>query len=234
MHPVRGYWKRDGTYVRRHLARNPGQGRASGGSSVRTRRARLTVAITIAVAGVCTIGFTIAGPPWSSDPPTATYGTINQASAESSTEIKLSLNRTEAALIAIGYGGTFNVRYDKNCAQNSYGQAHKFFMSHPCKWLARVFLALDAAGHPVALVAISWVDMSNTVQADQYKHLVDTQGTGNITELSRIEGPYQTVRYSGKYYASGRYGTAVWNSEVQPISQLTISTSEKILLSSRQ
>lgn len=178
--------------------------------------------------------FTIADPPWSSDPPTATDGTINQASAESSTEIKLSLNRTEAALIAIGYGGTFNVKFDKNCAQNSYGQVRKFFMSDPCNWLARVSLTLDTAGRPVALVAISWVDMPNVIQADQYKHLVDTQGTGNITQLTRIEGPYQTVRYSGQYYVSGRYDTAVWNSEVQPISQLSVSTTEKILLSSRQ
>lgn len=76
--------------------------------------------------------------------------------------------------------------------------------------------------------------MPNVIQADQYKHLVDTQGTGNITELTRIEGTYQTVRYSGQYYVSGRYDTAVWNSEVQPISQLSVSTTEKILLSSRQ
>ena len=212
MHSVRGYWRKDGTYVRRHLARNPGGRSSAGGPSVSAWRGSLnkhkTIVITVAVAGGCIVGgLEIAGPPWSSDPPA---GTINPARAESSTEITLSLNRTEAALTAIGYGGTSNIKFDTNCAQNSYGQVHKFFLSDPCKWLARVSLTLDAAGHPVALVAISWVEMPNAVQADQYKHLVDTQGTGNITELTRIEGPYQTVRYSGQYYLSGRYRTAVW------------------------
>jgi hypothetical protein len=241
VHSVRGYWKKDGTYVRRHLARNPGRRSASGGPSRRTGRAGLTgrhktVALTVAVAGVFTVGLglEIAGPPWSSDPPTATAGTIDPASAESSTEITLSLNRTETALIAIGFGGTFNVKFDKDCAQNSYGQVHKFFLLEQCRWLARESLTLEAASHPVALVAISWVEMPSAVQADQYKRLVDTQGTGNITELTRIEGPYQSVRYSGQYYVSGRYGTAVWNCEVQPISQLSASTTKKILLSSRQ
>ena len=240
MHPVRGYRRRDGTYVRPHLARNPGRrwfgGEASGYTGharpTKTRKA-LIVTVTVGVAGLGTAGVVISNP-WGSDPPPTATGTINPSSAEGSTEIKLSLNRTESALIASGYGGTYYIRFDKNCANNSYGQVHKFFLSNPCKWLARVSLILGPTGHAVALVAISWVEMPSAFQAQRFKHLVDTPGTGNVTKLTRIEGPYQNVHYSGLYYVSGKYSTAVWNTEVQPISQLPTSATEKIVVDSRQ
>lgn len=239
LHFVRGYWKQDGTYVRPHFARNPGRGSASEESFVYEGKGRLkkrhkAIIITVTVAGLGTAGVAIADLPWGGDAPSASTGTIDPASAENSTEINLRLDRTEATLSANGYGGTLNLRFDQSCAKNSYGQVHEFFISDSCNWLARAALTVNFSGHPVALVAISWVDMPNAAQANQYKHQVDAPGTGDVTELTRIEGPYKTVRYSGKYYVSGQYGTAVWNAEVQPISQLPKSVTEKILISSRQ
>lgn len=238
VHPVRGYRKRDGTYVRPHLARNPGRRWFGGEPSGHTGHAgptktRKAVIVTVTVAGLGTAGVVVSNP-WSGDPAPSATGTINSSSAESSTEIRLSINRTEAALIASGYGGTYYIRFDKDCADNSYGQVHKFFLSNPCRWVARTSLVLDAASHAVALVAISWVEMPSAVQAQQYKRLVDTPDTGNVTELTRIEGPYQNVHYSGLYYASGKYSNAVWNAEVQPIRQLSTSAIEKIVVDSRQ
>ena len=230
MHFVRGYYRKDGTYVRAHFARDPGR-RSVGGA--RLTRKHKAIIVTVTVAGL-SVPVVISDPPWGGDPPPTTTGTIDPASAEDSTAIKINLNRAETALIANGYGGTFNLRFDKNCANNAYGQVRQFFLSDPCKWLGRVSLTLDVSGHAIALIAISWVDMPDVYQAKQYKHLVNASGTGNITELTRVEGPYQAVRYSGKNYVSGRYHTAVWNSEVQPISQLSASAIEKILLSSRQ
>ena len=236
LHYVRGYWKRDGTYVRPHLAHNPGRRSASAAPSTPTRRAgptrrRKAIVIVVTVAGLGTASFAIPAVPWSIDS-SATAGTIDSTSPGNSTEINLSLTRTEAALIANGYGGTLKLKSDKDCASNSYGQVRQFFILHPCKWLVRAALTVNVTGHPVALVAISWVEMPNAVQANQYKHLVDAPTTGNVTELTRIEGPYKTVRYSGKYYTSGLYSTAVWNAEVQPISQLSASSAENILASS--
>jgi hypothetical protein len=240
LHPVRGYRKKDGTYVRPHLARNPRRrslgGDASGYISharpAKTRKA-IIVTVILGVAGLGTASVVVANP-WGSDSPSAATGTINPSSAEGSTEINLSLNRTQAALIASGYGGTYYIKFDKNCASNSYGRVRTFFLSNPCKWLARASLILGATGHAVALVSISWVEMPNAVKALQYKHLVDTPRTGNVTELTRIEGPYQDVHYSGLHYVSGKYLAAVWNTEVQPISQLSKSVTEKIVVDSRQ
>lgn len=232
MHYVRGYRRRDGTYVRPHLARDPGR-RSVGETRLTRKHNAIIVTVTVTVVGLGTV-VVISDPPWGGDPPPTTTGTIDPVSAGDSTAIRINLNETEVGLIAHRYGGTFNLRFDKHCTNNAYGQVRQFFRSDPCRWLARVSLTLDVSGHAIALISISWVDMPNIAEAKQYKHLVDASGTGNVTELTRIEGPYQAVRYSGKNYVSGRYHTAVWNSEVQPISQLSASATEEILLLSRQ
>jgi hypothetical protein len=63
--------------------------------------------------------------------------------------------------------------------------------------------------------------MPDAAMAQEYKRLVDGSGTGNITELSRDNGPYRNVMYTGKYYASGISGTTVWNVQVQPIDPIS-------------
>ncbi|WP_322769241.1 hypothetical protein [Frankia sp. Cr1] len=55
--------------------------------------------------------------------------------------------------------------------------------------------------------------------ARAYKQLVDASGTGNITELSREDGHYRTVRYTGYRYASRRDGTVVANAQAEPVAR---------------
>lgn len=63
--------------------------------------------------------------------------------------------------------------------------------------------------------------MPDASSAAAYKKLADTGGTGNITELSRNTGPYQKVKYTGQFYASGLDGLSVWNVQMQPVGSIT-------------
>ena len=59
--------------------------------------------------------------------------------------------------------------------------------------------------------------MRTTRLAKKYKSLVDTGGTGNVTELSRETGPYRKVRFTRSTYTSGIDGTTVWNAQIKPV-----------------
>jgi hypothetical protein len=76
--------------------------------------------------------------------------------------------------------------------------------------------------------------VQNVASARRYKRMVDTPGTGNVTELSRDDGPYRDIRFDGKLYTSGMSGTAVWNVQVQPVGPVPLATLNKILAESRQ
>lgn len=149
-------------------------------------------------------------------------------------QVTLDLNVTKAALIASGYGVDAQASPAKNCAIDSYGAIHSFFVAHSCVWLARISLAVKKGSNPLILVAISWVDMPSTSLAIRYRRLVDMPDTGNVTELSRQIGPYKQVRYSGLLYESGRYGTEVWNAEVQPTGAVSPTAVRTILRAARQ
>jgi hypothetical protein len=121
-------------------------------------------------------------------------------------------------LLASGYSHiNFAVESDSNCGQHSYGQVEEFFKSHPCQWLTRAYMAIYDGRTGEVLVALAWVGMPNASLAAEYKKLVDTGRTGNITELSRDIGQYRAIKYDGKFYNSGLDGTSVWNVELQPI-----------------
>jgi hypothetical protein len=49
--------------------------------------------------------------------------------------------------------------------------------------------------------------------------LLDTDRTGNVTELSRERGRYRSVRFTGDFYASRREGTVVVNAQAQPVAR---------------
>jgi hypothetical protein len=237
MHHVRGYRRKDGTYVRPHQARDPGR-RVS--TAQPTRHAKpmkrgAAVALTVTIAGIGIAAVTLSSGLSGSSASLSDEGGARPASAEAPVEVRLDLNRTEAMLLASGYRVNLDVRFDKNCATNSYGPVHHFFLSDPCKWLARASLTLRESGHAAVLVAISWVDMRNIALAEQYKHLVDAPGTGNIAELTHVSGPYRSVRFTGGFYRSGIAGkTAVWNAEVQPVGRVPVTVTRKILSDSRQ
>ena len=67
----------------------------------------------------------------------------------------------------------------------------------------------------LVLVAVSRVNMHSTGDASELKTLVDTGGTGNVTELSRESGPYRSIRYTGEGYTCSLSGLTVQNTQVQ-------------------
>jgi hypothetical protein len=71
----------------------------------------------------------------------------------------------------------------------------------------------------VVLVATSWVGMADAAGARRLKKLLDSSGSGNVTELSRERGRYQAVRYTGDFYASRLTDTVVSNAQAQPVAR---------------
>jgi hypothetical protein len=61
--------------------------------------------------------------------------------------------------------------------------------------------------------------MPDAEDAGDLQRLVDRPGTGNVTELSRDEGPHQDVDYSGRYYDSGRDGDTFSSVQAEPVGE---------------
>lgn len=104
-----------------------------------------------------------------------------------------------------------------DCEAHSYGVVRRWFADHPCEALFRTSFAVDAAGGETVLVAVAWVDMPTEASAREFHDLVDGDGTGNITELTRERGRYTDVRFTGEHYESTREGTTVVNVQAQPV-----------------
>lgn len=136
---------------------------------------------------------------------------------EKTTKVKNNLLSVEARWKRKGY--QVNVRAEPafDCTAHSYGQVHNFFVSHNCELLLRATGEFRDKHRNVVLVAVSWVDMPTTGEAARLKKLVDAEGTGNVTELSREKGGYRNVRFVGLGYNSGISEQAVWNIQVQPV-----------------
>ncbi|MFR9807391.1 hypothetical protein ACL02T_34630 [Pseudonocardia sp. RS010] len=106
-----------------------------------------------------------------------------------------------------------------DCMANSYGQVQDFFRRTPCAALHRAYFELRDQKGDAAIVAVSWVEMPDETSARTLKQLMDTSGTGNVTELSRDRGKYRTVRYTGDAYASRRDGPVVINAQAEPVAR---------------
>ncbi len=104
-----------------------------------------------------------------------------------------------------------------DCEAHSYGAVRRWFADHPCEALFRTSFAVDAAGGETVLVAVAWVDMPTEASAREFHDLVDGDGTGNVTELTRERGRYTGVRFTGEHYESTREGTTVVNVQAQPV-----------------
>jgi hypothetical protein len=120
---------------------------------------------------------------------------------------------------------------DADREAHSYGLVREFFRDCPCSALFRaLFEVRDDRGN-VVLVAVAWVAMPGVQQAREFKELVDRDGTGNITELSRETGPYQDVRFTGDHYASIRDEMTVINAQAQPVrtSRATTDLAERVV-----
>jgi hypothetical protein len=104
-----------------------------------------------------------------------------------------------------------------DCVAHSYGKVQEFFREKPCVALHRAWFEVQDRRRGFVLVAVSWVEMPDTRSAREFHELVDTHGTGNVTELSREEGPHRRVRFTGRHYASRRDGVTVVNAQAEPI-----------------
>ena len=101
-----------------------------------------------------------------------------------------------------------------DCAAHSYGQVQSFFARTPCSSVHRV-LATTKQGERTVVIAASIVTFDTATQAERYLALVNSDGTGNISDLLR-EG----VGYAGgprklppAAFASRQSGSQVWVAE---------------------
>jgi hypothetical protein len=220
---VRGYYRR-GRWVRPYSRSNPG--RRSDTTNHR-KAAGPAVAVTITIGGIAAAVTIPLSSPGSAASPDA--GGKVQSRVEVTATWQIDFKHTETVLLADGYRPDLSTQFGTDCARHSYGLVHDFFRKNNCKWLGRAYLAIRGSRQNVILVAISWVDMGNVSLAERYKHLVDASGTGNVTELSREIGSYRNVKFSGDSYVSGIDGTAVWNTQVQPVDPTSTAVIYKVL-----
>lgn len=106
-----------------------------------------------------------------------------------------------------------------DCVEHSYGRVREFFRDNPCVGLHRALFELRDRNGDVVLLAVSWVDMPDESYARSLHQLLDRDGTGNVTELSRERGRYRSVRFTGDFYASHRDGSVVVNAQAQPVAR---------------
>jgi hypothetical protein len=89
-----------------------------------------------------------------------------------------------------------------NCAINSYGQVHEFFLRNPCRSLDRTLFTLaDPAGN-IVVVSVSWVRMRQRDAVGSLKSLIDVDGTGSVTQLGAEVLRTQGVRFTGSPFQS--------------------------------
>jgi hypothetical protein len=107
--------------------------------------------------------------------------------------------------------------YTIDCAGQAYGEVQDFLCRHRCQAGFRALLEVrDLRGYG-AVVAVAWVDFGNKGQAAAFHELVDSQGTGNLKELTRGNPRYRSVPWTGASYASARDGATVINVQAQPL-----------------
>lgn len=198
----------------------PGKGKSGGGGAVLA----ISVAVAVSAGGVTATG-TATLTSGTSSASSSTSGT--RATSNARTESRGSsqdAQTVQARLARQGFRVNLNgPRGDTDCVGHSYGQAQNFFRQHPCTALFRAWLeVLDPQGDAV-LVAVSWVRMPDEAKASALQKLVDAPGTGNVTELSREEGKYRSVRYAGEFYTSAldKSGTVFVNVQAQPVARGT-------------
>lgn len=104
-----------------------------------------------------------------------------------------------------------------DCAANSYGEVRDYFSGHPCQGVKRAWYEVSDDEDNAAVLSVAWVEMPDAEAANDLKRLVDRPGTGNVTELSKADGPYQDVRYSGWYYRSDVDGATFRSVQAEPL-----------------
>lgn len=106
---------------------------------------------------------------------------------------------------------------DDDCAAHSYGEVSDYFAEHPCQGLERAWYEVSDDQDHRAVLSVAWVRMPDDQGAADLQEVVDRPGTGNVTELSTQDGPYQDVGYGGRYYRSGRDGDTFYSVQAEPL-----------------
>lgn len=190
-------------------------GGPGGGSDKGSKGGGLVIAIAVAV--VLGAGGVAGGSALSSGGATAGAGSGARSGSGATSR---NIDNVQVRLTSTGVRITGRIVDDAaDCAAHSYGQVREFFRAHPCFSLRRAQFEVRDRNGDVALVPIAWVEMPTDAEARQLKMLMDTGGTGNVTELSRERGRYRTIRYTGDAYASRRDGTTVVNAQAQPVAR---------------
>jgi hypothetical protein len=126
----------------------------------------------------------------------------------------------QARIVGLGVRVTATVTDDPtDCVATSYGRIQDFFRATPCAALHRAHFELRDRDGDAAVVAVSWVEMPDESSAGALEQLLNSSGTGNLTELSRERGRYRTVRFTGDAYASRRDGPVVVNAQAEPVAR---------------
>jgi hypothetical protein len=195
---VRGYRRKDGTKVRSYTRSGPVAGAGAA-----------------AVAAVLVVGGAAGGLGAGSG---GGGTTVRPKTGSKSAEVRA--KRTTDAMIRLerkGYRVTRQASADTDCAAHSYGQVVTFFRRNPCAGVVRMSFEVRDRRRNVVLVAVASVAMPDEGGARRFRTLVDRDGTGNLTELSRERGRYRSVRFIGIPYASRRDGVVVTNVQAQPV-----------------
>lgn len=195
---------------------------------------RATVVVTATAA--ITIGGVTAGLTISSSGDSVAQGASKTDAGKvdvaiSADDLKTSLVKTVVKLAANGYSYKSLVfEADTDCVSHSSGKVQEFFQSNPCKWLARAYVGVQKGSAGLVLVDFIWVDMPTYAQAEECQRLMETSGSGTVTELARETGsPYQNAMLPIAYYSSGISGTAVWLTQAQPFTPVPINVVTTIL-----
>jgi hypothetical protein len=170
---VRGYRRRDGTWVRSHRRRAPAR-------SSRAKKVAAGVVLAVTIGGGTV---TLAISRGSAQIPRG--GSPARPPAKTEVRVKADSDRVAARLRAKGYRVNLRMEHDDDCAAHSYGTVQDFFRLTPCSSLSRAVFELRDKHRNVTLVAISWVDMPNAAAARQYKALVDRDGPATLPTLTR-------------------------------------------------
>ncbi|WP_133150887.1 hypothetical protein [Frankia canadensis] len=201
---MRGYWR---------------EGQESSGFSF---TAAVLLTITIA-AGSIGLAVSASGGVSAVRSPGQTHSARNCSQSGQCTEAEVKtgdLRSIEARLARKGLQVNGRLQHDgAHCSEHSYGAVSKFFRKQPCADLHRAQLQCRDRKGDVVLVAISWVRMAGQQSATSYKTLVDEYGTGNVTELSREDGRYRTVRYTARTYRSVQRNNVVVNAQAEPVAR---------------
>lgn len=101
-----------------------------------------------------------------------------------------------------------------NCAAHAYGQVQSYFTRNPCVSVERLLASTNQGGRAV-VIASNLVTLRSPAQAQQYLTLVNSDGTGNISDLLRegVSYPGGPDKLPDAAFASRQDGNKVWVAE---------------------